>query len=407
VSKARLVITAVVVEGRSQSEVARAYKVSQPWVSRLVARYRAEGEAAFTPRSRRPARSPSATSAEVVELVLRLRKQLVEQGLDAGAHTICWHLHQHHHHQVAPAPSVATVWRILNRHGQIVPAPNKRPRSSYLRFEAELPNQMWQTDFTHYRLAGNHGQDREVEVLNFLDDHSRYLLASVAAGRVTGALVVEVFRAAVAAHGAPASVLSDNGMVFTTRFAGGRTRTKTRNGFETELARLGIEQKNSAPNHPQTCGKVERLHQTQKRWLHAQPEQPTTIAALQEQLERFADEYNTRRPHRSLTRRTPLAAYLARPKATPTGHEAPADLRVRRDRVDTSGVVTLRHHGRLHHIGIGRAHARTHVLLLIHDRDIRVVDATTGDLIRELVLDPTRDYQPRHTTPTQQETPNP
>lgn len=249
-SKARLVITAVVVEGRSQSEVARAYGVSQPWVSRLVARYRAEGEAAFTPRSRRPTRSPSATSAEVVELVLRLRKQLLEQGLDAGAHTICWHLHEHHRQQLASVPSVSTVWRILARHGQIVPAPAKRPRSSYVRFQAELPNQMWQTDFTHYRLATG----TDVEVLNFLDDHSRYLLASVAAPRVTGALVVEVFRAAVTAHRPPASVLSDNGMVFTTRFAGGRTRAKTRNGFETELARLGVEQKNSAPNHPQTCG---------------------------------------------------------------------------------------------------------------------------------------------------------
>ena len=173
------------------------------------------------------------------------------------------------------------------------------------------------------------------------------------------------FRAAIAAHGAPASVLSDNGMVFTTRFAGGRARAKTRNGFETELARLGIEQKNSSPNHPQTCGKVERLHQTQKRWLRAQPDQPSTITALQVLLERFADEYNTRRPHRSLARRTPAAAYLARPKATPDGHDSPADVRVRRDRVDTSGVVTLRFHGRLHHIGIGRAHARTHVLLLV------------------------------------------
>ncbi|MDD7927864.1 DDE-type integrase/transposase/recombinase [Actinomycetospora chibensis] len=339
----------------------------------------------------------------MVELVLRLRKQLVEQGLDAGAHTICWHLREHHQHVV----SAATVWRILNRHGQIVPAPNKRPRSSYLRFEAELPNQMWQTDFTHYRLPGRRTPGSDVEVLNFLDDHSRYLLASVAAPRVTGALVVEVFRAAIACHGAPTSVLSDNGMVFTTRFAGGRARAKTRNGFETELARLGIEQKNSAPNHPQTCGKVERLHQTQKRWLHAQPDQPTTITALQVLLERFTDEYNTRRPHRSLARRTPAAAYLARPKATPGGLAPAADFRVRRDRVDTSGVVTLRFHGRLHHIGIGRAHARTHVLLLVQDRDIRVVNATTGDLIRELTLDPSRDYQPLRNSPTQQETPNP
>ena len=158
-SKARLVITAVVVEGRSQSEVARVYGVSQPWISRLVARYRAEGEAAFEPRSRRPTRSPTATSPDVVERVLRLRKELVEQGLDAGAHTLCWHLAQHHQITVSPA----TVWRILSRHGHVVPEPKKRPKSSYTRFEAEFPNQMWQTDFTHYRLADGH----DVEILNF------------------------------------------------------------------------------------------------------------------------------------------------------------------------------------------------------------------------------------------------
>jgi transposase InsO family protein len=102
-----------------------------------------------------------------------------------------------------------------------------------------------------------------VEILNFLDDHSRYLLACVAFPRVTGPAVVDTFRAAVARHGLPASVLSDNGMVFTTRFAGGRGRAgpgrNTRNGFQTELARHAILQKNSSPNHPQTCGKVERI----------------------------------------------------------------------------------------------------------------------------------------------------
>jgi transposase InsO family protein len=354
-----------------------------------MARYRAEGDAAFEPRSRRPHSSPTATRPEVVELVLRLRKQLIEQGLDAGAHTICWHLHQHH--QVAV--SAATVWRILSRHGQITPEPKKRPKSSYTRFEAELPNQMWQTDFTHYRLANG----RDVEILNFLDDHSRYLLACVAYPRVTGPAVVAVFRDTIAHHSIPASVLSDNGMVFTTRFAGNRAGKGGRNGFQTELARLGVVQKNSSPNHPQTCGKIERLHQTLKRWLAAQPTQPGTVAELQALLDRFATDYNTHRPHRSLGRRTPAAAYAARPKATPTAAtstDAPCHQRVRRDRIDNSGVVTLRYHGRLHHIGIGRTHARTHVLLLIADRDIRIVNATTGELLRELVLDPTRDYQP-------------
>jgi transposase InsO family protein len=392
-SKTRLVITAVVVEGRSQSEVARIYGVSQPWISRLAARYRTEGEAAFEPRSRRPTRSPSATSPDVVERVLRLRKELVEQGLDAGAHTLCWHLSEHHQITVSPA----TAWRILSRHGHVIPEPRKRPKSSYARFAAEFPNQMWQTDFTHYRLADGN----DVEILNFLDDHSRYLLACVAFPRVTGPAVVATFRAAGAQHGLPTSVLSDNGMVFTTRFAGGRNGRNTRNGFETELARLHIEQKNSAPNHPQTCGKVERFHQTLKQWLDAQPEPPTTIAELQALLDVFTVVYNTQRPHRSLNRRTPLATYLARPKATPSGGSpsAPPDARVRRDRIDTSGVVTLRYDGRLHHIGIGRTHARTPVLLLVQDREIRVINEHTGELLRELTLDPTRDYQPRGRPP--------
>lgn len=296
-SKARLVITAVVVEGRSQSEIARAYGVSQPWISRLVARYHDVGEAAFEPRSRRPARSPNATSDEVVETILRLRKTLGEQGLDAGAQTICWHL-EHHHDVVV---SAATVWRILHRHAQITPEPRKRPRSSYLRFEAAQPNQMWQTDFTHYRLTAG----IDAEILNFLDDHSRYLLACTAFTRVTGPAVVATVRTAIEAHGPPASVLSDNGMVFTTRFAGGRTGRNARNGFETELARHRIVQKHSAPNHPQTCGKVERLHQTLKKWLRAQPDQPATVDELQRLLDHFTTYYNHQRPHRGIGRRTP------------------------------------------------------------------------------------------------------
>jgi transposase InsO family protein len=386
-SKARLVITAVVIEGRSQSEVARAYEVSQPWVSRLIARWRAEGEAAFEPRSRRPRRSPTATPPETVELVLRLRKELAEQGLDAGAHTICWHLE--HHHQVRL--SAATAWRILSRNGQVSPEPKKRPKASYTRFEADLPNQMWQTDFTHVRLTTG----RDVEVLNFLDDHSRLLLAAVAYPRVTGPAVAKLFGRTVDTYGIPASVLSDNGMVFTTRFAGSKDGKGGKNAFEKELRRLHVAQKNSTPNHPQTCGKIERLHQTLKKWLTAQTPQPATLAELQALLDAFRDQYNHRRPHRSLDRRTPAAAYTARPKAAPTSARTDSHDRVRRDRIDDSGVVTLRHNGRLHHIGIRRTHARTHVIMLIQDLNIRVIAATTGELLRELVLDPTRDYQPQ------------
>jgi transposase InsO family protein len=200
-SKARLVITAVVTEGRSQGEVARAYGVSQGWVSRLVARYRAEGEAAFEPRSRRPKNSPRAIPDATVDLIIKLRKDLAGQGLDAGPQTIAWHLR--HHHQLTVSP--ATVSRYLARAGLVVPEPRKRPRSSYIRFAAEQPNECWQSDFTHYPLADG----ADAEILSWLDDHSRYAVSVTAWNRVTGPVVLAAFRAAVAAHGPPASTLTD------------------------------------------------------------------------------------------------------------------------------------------------------------------------------------------------------
>jgi transposase InsO family protein len=391
-SIARLVITAVVVEGRAQADVARAYAVSKGWVSKLVARYRVEGDAAFQPRSRRPKTSPNATAAATVELIVRLRKELTAQGLDAGPDTIGWHLR--HHHQVEICR--ASVARHLSAAGLVTPQPAKRPRCSYIRFAAEQPNECWQADFTHYPLTrcdGRAGQD--TEILSWLDDHSRYALSVTAHARVTGPLVVDTFCRTVAVHGIPASTLTDNGMVFTTRFSGGRDATRGRNGLEHELRRLGVVQKNSRPNHPTTCGKVERFQQTLKKWLRAQPVQPTTLEELQALLDVFVEQYNHRRPHRSLRHHaTPATAYHARPKATPGDRSSDTHHRLRRDRIDDTGKITLRYQGQLYSIGIGRTHARTHVLILVHDLTIRIINAATGELLRELVLDPTRRYQP-------------
>jgi transposase InsO family protein len=384
-SKARLVLTALFVDRQTPAEVARRYGVHRSWVYRLKARYRAEGEAAFAPRSRRPATSPTAIPDSTVELIMRLRKELAEQGLDAGPDTICWHLRRHHGVAVSPA----TVARHLARRGLVVPEPAKRPRSSYIRFAADLPNECWQSDVTHYRLADG----TDTEILTWLDDHARYALSVTAHRRVTGPIVADTFADTAAQHGIPASTLTDNAMVYTTRFSGGRGG---RNAFEAQLRRLGVVQKNSRPNHPTTCGKAERFQQTMKNWLRAQPDQPATIADLQGLLDAFVAAYNHHRPHRSLPQRaTPAVAYAARPKATPTAsRDADTHDRVRRDRIDATGVVTLRHHGRLHHIGIGRTHARTHVLLLVQDLNIRIINAATGELLRQLTLDPTRDYQP-------------
>jgi transposase InsO family protein len=244
-SKARLVITAVVVEGRSQSAVAREYGVSQGWISRLVTRYRAEGEAAFEPRSRRPHTSPTRLPQTTIDLIVELRNKLSTAGLDAGPHTIAWHLEHHHQLQV----SVASISRHLAAAGLVTPTPAKRPKSSYIRFAAEQPNERWQADFTHWWLADK----THTEILTWLDDHSRYALSVTAHRRVTATIVLDTFRNAYAAQGIPASTLTDNGMVFTTRLAGGKGG---RNGLENELRRLGVIQINSTPNHPTTCGKV-------------------------------------------------------------------------------------------------------------------------------------------------------
>ena len=217
--------------------------------------------------------------------------------------------------------------------------------------------------------------------------------------RITGPIVLTEFRHTVARYGIPASTLTDNGMVFTVRLAG-IGRRGGRNSFENELRRLHIEQKNSTPNHPQTQGKVERFQQTFKKWLRAQPDQPDTITELQTLLDAFVDEYNHRRPHRSLPHRaTPATRYNTMPKATPgTSQDPGSHNRVRHDRIDKTGAVTLRVNGRLHHIGVGRTYARTSVILLIYDLDIHIIDAATGELLRELTLDPSRDYQPQHPT---------
>ena len=385
VSKARLVITAIEIEGRTVADVIAAYGVSKSWTYELLTRYRTEGEAAFEPRSRRPETSPTAISEHTIELIVELRKTLTEVGLDAGPDTIAWHLEHHHQTKI----STATVSRTLTRQGLVEPSPKKRPKSSYIRFQAAMPNETWQSDFTHYRLAS--GVD--TEIITWLDDHSRYALHVSAHHRVSGPIVLATFRESAGQHGYPASVLTDNGMVYTTRFSGGRGG---RNGLETELRRLDIIQKNSRPNHPTTCGKVERFQQTMKKWLTAQPIQPTTIADLQGLLDRFVDAYNHQRPHRSLPHRaTPATSYNARPKATPAADRGnDVHYRVLHDIVDKDGKLSLRANGRMHHIGVGRPHARTPVIKLVDDLNIRIVNAATGELIRELTLDPSRDYQP-------------
>jgi transposase InsO family protein len=389
-SKNKVIVLAVLEGGMSKSEAARRYGVGRQWVHELLARYAAEGDAGLEPRSRRPHTNPQATDRAVQARILSLRTELAEKGLDAGAETIAAHLQR----EGRTPPARSTIHRILRGAGTVVPEPHKRPRSSLRRFEAHQPNETWQSDFTHWALADG----TDTEILNFLDDHSRYLLRIRAHRRVTGPDVVEAFLDTASTHGLPASTLTDNGMVYTTRLAGGRGG---RNAFETLIASLGITQKNGHPGHPQTQGKIERFHQTLKKWLHGQP-RAHTLEDLNEQLEKFRQIYNHERPHRALNRRTPAESYTATPKAAPSIAAQSEHWHVRTDRVDTDGKVTLRHAGRLRHLGIGRPHKHKRIILLVRDTDVTTIEHGTGEILAEFTIDPARGYQPK-----KQNTPGP
>jgi hypothetical protein len=237
---------------------------------------------------------------------------------------------------------------------------------------------------THWTLEG----DRHVEIVTFLDDYSRAVLASVAVPVATAPEVVRIFFRAVQAFGLPRSVLSDNGAIYTAAYRGSHS------GLELELAALGITFKHGKPYHPQTQGKIERFHSTLKKYLRRQPK-AHDLAELQAQLDRFVHTYNELRPHQA-RECPPMHAWRALDKATPVldGQPIPAATKVRHDRIDKTGCVTLRYRSKLHHIGIGRAHRDRRVLMLVCGLDVRVI-ADDGELLRHLTLDPSIDYQPR------------
>lgn len=377
-SLGRYIVDAVVIERRSPTQLAREHGLSKRWVFELLRRFKEGGYPALEPRSRKPKSCSHQVADEVEELIVTLRSELTAAGHDAGPETIHYHLTQ----KLGQPPSVATIWRVLKRKGLITPQPHKRPRCSFVRFEAKLPNETWQADATPWQLADG----AAVEILNFLDDHSRVALASSCFASVKAPDVVEVFYLASNTFGLPASLLTDNGRIFTARSIGAKVL------LESELERLGIDFKHSTPYHPQTCGKVERFHQTLKRFLVKQPP-ATSLAELQFQLDAFRNYYNQVRPHRALGRQTPISVFNALIKAKPTAQPTTFDHRVRRDKIDAFGKVTLRYLGKLRHIPVGAVHKNRKVHLLVAGPDVRII-TEQGELIRALTIDPTRNYQP-------------
>jgi transposase InsO family protein len=376
--KNEILVVSVVSQGLGVRATAKKYGVSPAWVCTLVKRYRQEGPAALEPRSKRPHSNQNATPPWVEDRIIELRKALVDLGTDAGADTIKTHLLR----EGLAAPSVSTIQRILSRRGFVTPAPKKRPKSSFIRFEADQPNECWQSDMTHWHLSDGTG----VEILTFFDDHSRLVLAAKVYPTVTMTNVRQLFSSTCSLFGTPASVLTDNGAIYNATSRGGRT------GFESDLLAAGVLYKHSRPYHPQTQGKVERWHRTLKGFLAKRP--ATTLVELEEVLDETVRYYNEVRPHRAIDRRTPSVAYHARAKAKPHTLIYEPHWRIREDVVDVRGHVTLRYLGRLRHLNVGWKYRGARIRLYVLD-DVVTFATEDGEFIGETRMDPNRDYQPK------------
>jgi transposase InsO family protein len=358
------------------AQFCRDQQISRQTFYKFRRRFSQEGLAGLEDRSRRPVSCPGQTSAAVEEVVLRKRKQLLEDGRDHGPQSIQWSLQREAHPRV---PSRSTIWRILTRHGLITPQPQKRPKSATKRFCFARPNACWQSDWTGWQLADG----TAVAIAGTLDDHSRYLPALQAGiGHGTAELVWSTMLAGITDGGIPAMSLTDNGFVYTGRLSAFEA------SFEANLRALGTHTINSTPGHPQTCGKIERFWQTLKKWLRARPA-AASPEELNELLAHFREFYNHHRPHRALRGATPAEAFAATEKAHPAEHPLPAPVFVSRHTVgETSGYV----HVAPYRVNVGLRWAGHHCDVIRHGDHIAIFSATT--LIRALTADPTREYQP-------------
>lgn len=371
----RRLIVSVEMEGLNVSEFCRQHGISRWLFYDLRRRFAAEGDVALELRSRAPKTVWNRIPAETEEAIITERKRLEAAGLDAGPASIAFFL---------PAvldpglevPSEATIWRVLTRRGFIVPQPDKAPKHAHRSFTAERANECWQIDDTSWQLADG----TEVKIINIIDDCSRVLIRSKAEHRCTTETALRAFVDGAEQWGWPARFLSDNAKAF--RF-----------GLAEAAALLGIAAGHSRPYHPQTCGKVERFHQTLKKWLVAQPA-AATIKQLQALLDQFAHIYNHTRPHRSLQRRIPAQVHTATPKAGPADRPLNQPTDIRHLKVRSNGVICI---SRRYDISLGAAYIGHTVTVIITGLNCHVFDQ--GILIRQLTLNPNRRNQPIYNRP--------
>lgn len=377
------ILTAARMPGVTVTALCAQMGISRKTFYELRRRFDKEGAEGLAPRSRRPLSSPGKVPLAVEMRICRLRED--PQNLDTGAQAIYYLLQRE---GLTPLPSVRTIHRVLVRNGLVVPQPQKRPKAACRRFEYDAPNGCWQIDATEWRLRSG----RKVWIMDLLDDHSRVMPAAIVVPGPTAAAAWRAFCRGAAEWGLPAKVLSDNGPCFT-----GRPGARSQRGvFEANLAALGIKASHSSPNHPQTCGKLERAHQTLKKWLDRQPP-ADTVPELQGQVDRFRRYYIYDRPHRAHHGATPAERFAAtppdRPKAAGLADPlTPPVLVIGERRVNASGVLNI---GGVS-IGVGSRWAGQSLTAIRYGQRVTILDATT--LVRTLTIDPTRQHQPLRAT---------
>jgi transposase InsO family protein len=347
------------------TEFCRDHGVSTWFFWDLRRRHRREGDVVLEAKPRAAHRVANKTPLEVEEAIVAERKRLTDGGLDNGAGSIASYLAG-----VTGLPSEATIWRILKVRGFIVDDPAKRPKRAHRSFTAERANDCWQLDDTTWWLADG----AEVKILNVVDDHSRLLAASTAMTTCTGAAALAALAAAATVLGWPARLLSDNARAF-------------RNVLADAVRHLGVGVGHSRPYHPQTCGKVERFHQTLKKWLAKQPP-AVTLDELQAQLDLFRVIYNHHRPHRAIARRHPADVWAEAPKSGPADQPIGAPTRTWHATVIGGRVCC----GKSYLIAVGAAYERLPATVVLTGTTCHVFAA--GRHVRRLTINPNQRGQP-------------
>jgi transposase InsO family protein len=367
----RRLIVEVDVGGLNVTRFCEQHGVSTWFFYDLRRRYTAGGVDAIEARSRAPHRVANRIPVELEGQIVALRKELTDAGLDAGPATIAYHLKAR---AVPGVPSESGIWRVLSRRGFIVPDPSKAPKRARRRFAAERANECWQADDTGWELADG----TTVKIIDVVDDCTRVAAAARVTPTATAAAIFDALTHGAQRWGWPERVLWDN--------------ARAHHALSDTLGALGIATGHSRPYHPQTCGKVERFHQTVKRYLAAQP-QAGTVAELQDQLDRFLDVYNYQRPHRALGRHLPTAVWEATPKSGPANRPLDTPTTVHRATVDPKGLLSAG----AYRISVGNAHRGRSATTVITGHAAHVF--IDGHLVRQLTIDPTREHQTLHPRP--------